>query len=88
MEEQNSPASNGKWKRLFKRTYSISVHLLALFALGLIAVAVAVKFRWTNQSGLVDVNNRYFNGLSEKNNGSREGQSSKKNRSCCKNLAY
>ena len=66
MEEDKVPASSGKLKKILKRIYAVSVHLLALFALGLIAVAVAVKFRWTNQSGLVDVNNRYFNGLSDK----------------------
>ena len=55
-----------KWKKIVKRIYFIFIHLMAVFAFFLIAVAVAVKFRWTNQSGTTDVNNRYFNGLSDK----------------------
>lgn len=55
-----------RWRKILKRIYYISIHVLAVFALFLIAVAVAVKFRWTNQSGSTDVNNRYFNGLSDK----------------------
>lgn len=64
---QDTPQiSEGKFKRVLRKTYRVTVHLLAIFALFLILVAVAVKFRWTTQSGLTDVNNRYFNGLSDK----------------------
>lgn len=66
LEEPQVTPPKRRFRKILKLIYSISVHLLALFALGLIAVAVAIKFRWTNQSGTVDVNNRYFNGLADK----------------------
>jgi hypothetical protein len=49
-----------KKRRFFKIAYKITVHLLAAFAVVLIFVALAVKFKWTNTKGNIDINNRYF----------------------------
>lgn len=55
-----------KLRRFLRFSYKILVHGLALFALFLIGTALAVQFKWTNQSGVSDVNNRYFEGLADK----------------------
>lgn len=49
-----------KKRKLFKIIYNITIHLLAIFAVGLIFVALAVQFKWTNTKGNIDINNRYF----------------------------
>lgn len=54
-----------KWMR---RGYFTAVHILALFALALIFVALAAKFKWTNDSGNVDLNSRYFSDMADKYN--------------------
>ncbi|MGV3610911.1 MAG: hypothetical protein ACO1N0_08180 [Fluviicola sp.] len=54
-----------KWLR---RGYFGVIHLLALFALALIFVALAAKFKWTNDSGNVDLNSRYFSKMADKYN--------------------
>ena len=54
-----------KWMR---RSYFTAIHLLALFALALIFVALAAKFKWTNDSGNVDLNSRYFSQMANKYN--------------------
>lgn len=54
-----------KWLR---RSYFGVIHLLALFALALIGVALAAKFKWTNDSGNVDLNSRYFSEMAGKYN--------------------
>lgn len=54
-----------KWLR---RSYFGVIHLLALFALALIFVALAAKFKWTNDSGNVDLNSRYFSKMADKYN--------------------
>ena len=40
------------------------IHLLALMALFLMFTALAVKMKWTNEKGDVDINNRYFDKVS------------------------
>lgn len=69
---ENQPISEKRFKKriwkLFKYTYLTGVHVLALFALFMIAVAVAAKFKWTNDKGSVDVNNRYFEQMAGKYN--------------------
>lgn len=56
--EPTQPAK--KKRKLFKIIYNIILHLLAIFAVGLIFVALAVQFKWTNTKGNIDINNRYF----------------------------
>jgi hypothetical protein len=47
-------------KKFFVISYKVIVHLLALIALFLMFTALAVKLKWTNDKGDVDINNRYF----------------------------
>ncbi|WP_343748991.1 hypothetical protein [Fluviicola sp.] len=73
MENQDSPiqAQIQPPKRKYKwlrRGYFTVIHLLALFALALIGVALAAKFKWTNDSGNVDLNSRYFSKMADKYN--------------------
>ena len=49
-----------KKRKVFKIIYNVILHLLAIFAVGLIFVALAVQFKWTNTKGNIDINNRYF----------------------------
>jgi len=51
---------NNRWKKVFKYSYFTVLHLLAIVAVVLIGIAVAAKLKWTNVSGNVDLNNRYF----------------------------
>lgn len=60
MEPQAPPK---KKRSLLKISYYIALHLLSAFAVFLIVTALAVKFKWTNTSGNVDINNRYFSKL-------------------------
>ena len=53
-------------RKVLRLSYFTVLHGLAIFALFLIGTAIAVKFRWTNQSGTTDVNNRYFDELANK----------------------
>jgi hypothetical protein len=55
-------------KRAFIISYKVIVHLLALVALFLMFTALAVKMKWTHDAGDVDINNRYFDKVSAKNN--------------------
>lgn len=48
------------WKKWAKYGYFTAIHILAIVASFLILTALAVKFKWTNDSGNVDVNNRYY----------------------------
>lgn len=57
---KNSPP---KWRKWFKYTYLTVVHILAGVACFFILTALAVKFKWTNDSGNVDVNNRYYESM-------------------------
>lgn len=69
MTDSSNIETKPKKRRLFKIlrfSYFTVLHGLAIFALFLIGTALAVKFRWTNQSGTTDVNNRYFDELANK----------------------
>lgn len=55
-----------RWKRIFRFSYFTVLHILAGIALFLIFTALAVQFKWTNDSGSVDVNNRYFADMANK----------------------
>jgi hypothetical protein len=59
------PKKSGKGRKILRIAYTIVIHGLALFALFLILTALAIHFKWTNQSGTTDVNNRYFEELAE-----------------------
>jgi hypothetical protein len=54
------------WKRILRVSYFTVLHILAGIALFLIFTALAVQFKWTNDSGSVDVNNRYFAEIADK----------------------
>lgn len=60
--------SRKKLKRVVKIGYLVLLHALAVFALFMISVALASKFKLTNTSGDVDVNNRYFSKMAGKYN--------------------
>jgi hypothetical protein len=47
-------------KKFFVISYKVIIHILAMIALFLMFTALAVKLKWTNEKGDVDVNNRYF----------------------------
>lgn len=68
-EEKKTP----KWKTWVKYTYLIALHILAGVAAFLILTALAVKFKWTNDAGDVDINNRYYEDIA-----SQYGNESKK----------
>ena len=57
-----------RFKKWLRRGYFTAVHLLALFALALIGVAVAAKMKWTNDAGNEDLNSRYFDKMANKYN--------------------
>lgn len=67
---KNTPVSKPKKRkfRWLKITYSVFIHGLALIALGLLGVALAVKMKWTNDGGNVDLNSRYFSEMAGKYN--------------------
>jgi hypothetical protein len=62
-----------KWKTWVKYTYLTALHILAGVAAFLILTALAVKFKWTNDAGDVDINNRYYEDIA-----SQYGNESKK----------
>jgi hypothetical protein len=47
-------------KKILKYGYFSVLHILAAVAVFLLFTALAVKFKWTNNSGKIDENNRYF----------------------------
>ena len=53
-------------KKILKYGYFSVVHILAAVALFLIFTALAVKFKWTNNKGAIDENNRYFSQMADK----------------------
>jgi len=55
-------------KKILRYLYFISLHILAAIAMFLILTALAVKFKWTNQKGSVDINSRYFSSMADKYN--------------------
>ncbi len=80
MEHSDSPVSpvqtpteitkkpRSKFRKWLRRGYFGVIHVLALFALALIFVALAAKFKWTNDAGNVDLNSRYFSKMADKYN--------------------
>ena len=56
----NISTKKSGWKKWFKYSYLTALHILAGVAAFLILTALAVKFKWTNDTGDVDVNNRYY----------------------------
>ena len=61
--EEKPQIKKPKWKIWLKYTYLIGVHILAAIACFLILTALAVKFKWTNDAGNVDINNRYYESM-------------------------
>ena len=55
-----------RFRKFFKIAYLTIIHGLAIFGAFLILTALAVHFKWTNQSGATDINNRYFDELADK----------------------
>jgi hypothetical protein len=55
-------------KKFLRYFYFICLHILAAIAMFLILTALAVKFKWTNQKGSVDINSRYFSSMADKYN--------------------
>jgi hypothetical protein len=54
-----------KWVRI---PYFVVVYGFALYGMFLVATYVAMKFQWTNESGTVDENNRYYQDIHDKYN--------------------
>ena len=64
--EVNQEAGKKRKKYKFLRlTYFTVLHLLSIFAVFLMLTALAVKFKWTNEKGNVDINNRYFSSMAK-----------------------
>ena len=59
-ENTNISTKKSGWKKWVKYSYLTALHILAGVAAFLILTALAVKFKWTNDTGDVDVNNRYY----------------------------
>ena len=51
--------------RFLRLTYFTVLHLLSIFAVFLMLTALAVKFKWTNEKGNIDINNRYFSSMAK-----------------------
>jgi hypothetical protein len=54
-----------KWVRI---PYFVVIYAFALYGMFLVATYVAMKFQWTNESGSVDENNRYYQNMHDKYN--------------------
>lgn len=63
---EQAPKATKKKRKILRIIYNICLYLLAGFGAFLILTALAVKFKWTNEKGSVDVNNRYFSRLADK----------------------
>lgn len=72
-ENTNITTKKSGWKKWVKYTYLTALHILAGVAAFLILTALAVKFKWTNDAGDVDINNRYYEDIA-----SQYGNESKK----------
>jgi len=55
-------------KKWIKIPYRIVLYSFALYGFILVGTYVAMKFKWTNNSGQIDVNNRYFQDMNDKYN--------------------
>jgi hypothetical protein len=67
-ENPSLKKKRGLFKKIFRILYFTFLHLLAAFGLFLIFTALAVKFKWTNDNGSVDLNSRYFSEMAGKYN--------------------
>jgi hypothetical protein len=72
-EKTNTSVKKSGWRKWLKYTYLTALHILAGIAAFLILTALAVKFKWTNDAGDVDINNRYYEDIA-----SQYGNESKK----------
>lgn len=72
-EKTNTSVKKSGWRKWLKYTYLTALHILAGVAAFLILTALAVKFKWTNDAGDVDINNRYYEDIA-----SQYGNESKK----------
>jgi hypothetical protein len=72
-EKTTAPSKKFSWKKWLKYSYLAALHILAGVAAFLILTALAVKFKWTNDAGEVDINNRYYEDIA-----SQYGNESKK----------
>jgi hypothetical protein len=72
-EKSTAPSKKFSWKKWLKYSYLAALHILAGVAAFLILTALAVKFKWTNDAGDVDINNRYYEDIA-----SQYGNESKK----------
>lgn len=66
MKQEEATKKPSKFKKILKYTYLSTLHILAVVSIFLMFTALAVKFKWTNQSGNIDVNNRYFAQIANK----------------------
>ncbi|MBI1837736.1 MAG: hypothetical protein HYR91_10785 [Flavobacteriia bacterium] len=55
-------------KKWFRIPYLTFLYLFALYGFFLVGTYLAMKFQWTKDGGQVDVNNRYFQSMSDKYN--------------------
>ena len=65
MEVIQEAGKKRKKYKFLRLTYFTILHLLSIFALFLMLTALAVKFKWTNEKGNVDINNRYFSSMAK-----------------------
>ena len=65
MEVIQEEEKKKKKYRFLRLTYFTVLHLLSIFAVFLMLTALAVKFKWTNEKGNVDINNRYFSSMAK-----------------------
>ena len=72
-ENTNISTKKSGWRKWVKYTYLTALHILAGVAAFLILTALAVQFKWTNDAGDVDINNRYYEDIA-----SQYGNESKK----------
>lgn len=54
-----------KW---FRIPYNVLLYGFAIYGFFLVATYVAMRFNWTNDAGMVDANNRYFQDMHDKYN--------------------
>ena len=55
-------------KKWFRIPYLTFLYIFALYGFFLVGTYLAMKFQWTKDAGQVDVNNRYFQSMSDKYN--------------------
>lgn len=55
-------------KKWIKIPYQISLYSFAIYGFFLVGTFLAMKLKWTNDAGLIDVNNRYYQQIHDKYN--------------------